>query len=272
MRYLSMSYSQSDNLGDEIQSLAAEQFLPRVDGFVDRDTGLHEVREPSTVILNGWFKYRPDCWPPSDAVRPVFFGFHIGDVALVADRFLDYYKRWEPIGCRDRGTADMLTSRGIAARVTGCLSLTFPPRTESPSRGRMYIVEGGESVGIAVPEHLAADAVRRNHYTCFTMQRKDQTNDIKRAMALDLLAEYRAYAGLVVTNLLHCALPCTAMGIPVVFVLPHDKDYPNNYRADPARAHLRAHVRGDEVDWNPRPPDVAAAAEAMRAAVRGLVP
>ncbi len=40
----------------------------------------------------------------------------------------------------------------------------------------------------------------------------------KRRLALDVLNEYRTHARLVVTTRLHCALPCVAMGIPVVFV------------------------------------------------------
>src|SRR5262249_25197760 len=111
MRYCTLEYRHSDNIGDEIQSLAAEQYLPRVDAFIDRDAGLHDVSEPSFVFMNGWFKHGPthwrddatECWPPAAALRPGFIGFHIAYPELVTDAFLDYCRQWQPIGCRDLG-------------------------------------------------------------------------------------------------------------------------------------------------------------------------
>jgi len=47
------------NLGDEIQSLAALQFLPRVDTQFNRDTlSKAEADEPHLLIMNGWFSLR----------------------------------------------------------------------------------------------------------------------------------------------------------------------------------------------------------------------
>src|SRR5262249_44591032 len=146
MRYLSLKYSKSDNLGDEIQSLAAEQYLPRLDGFVDRDTEMHQVSEPAFVFLNGWFKHGPthwnddaaECWPPSPQLRPGFLGFHIAyPQALLTVRALEYYASWAPIGCRDVGTKAMLEAVGIDAYFSRCLTLTFPKRERAPDRGRV---------------------------------------------------------------------------------------------------------------------------------------
>src|SRR5690606_3529899 len=43
------------------------------------------------------------------------------------------------------------------------------------------------------------------------------SNDTKFTMAQELLDYYREEAGLVVTSRIHCAMPCAAMGIPVVY-------------------------------------------------------
>ncbi len=40
------------NIGDYIQSLAAAQFLPHVDGYIDRDNILNLLE--GAVIGNGW--------------------------------------------------------------------------------------------------------------------------------------------------------------------------------------------------------------------------
>ena len=37
MKFGLLNYSESYNVGDQVQSLAAKQFLPRVDYYIDRD-------------------------------------------------------------------------------------------------------------------------------------------------------------------------------------------------------------------------------------------
>jgi polysaccharide pyruvyl transferase len=278
MRYCSLQYSRSDNLGDEIQSLAAEQYLPRIDGFVDRDVGLHAVSESTFVILNGWFKHGPQhwrndaahCWPPSQKVHPAFLGFHIAFPDLLADRFLDYYRTWAPIGCRDRGTMEMLQERGVDAYFSRCLTLTFPKREKEPSNGRVYIVEGQERISRhLIPKELAREAVYRNHY--ISPEHNDD-NTLKRKWAEGLLREYESDARLVITNLLHCAMPCLAMQVPVVFLSPQHAVDLAAYRLDPVRDLLPIYTANDDINWNPQPPDISAIAGEIRARARSVAP
>jgi Polysaccharide pyruvyl transferase len=278
MQYLSLSYSQSGNLGDEIQSLAAEQFLPRLDGFVDRDSGLHAVELPSAVILNGWFKHGPnhwrngaeECWPPSDQVHPIFFGFHIAFPDLLADRCVDYYRRWAPIGCRDKGTMNLLQAKGVDAFFSRCLTLTFPRRETPPTDGNVYIVEGKERLvrKYDVPQHLTRDAEYRNHYTSWDNL---GNNRLKRELASHLLAEYKTKARLVVTNLLHCAMPCVAMGIPVVFLSTDNPDEQTDYRLDPIIDLIPLYKTDQEIDWDPPAPDVSHISREIRSRIQGAM-
>jgi hypothetical protein len=213
MRYASLKYTKSDNLEDEIQSLASEQYLPAVDGFIDRDVELDTVCEPSLLIMNGWFKHGPDHWkdgaarhwPPSEKIRPVFFGFHLAYPELLTDAFLKYCRQWEPIGCRDKGTMKMLRAKGVEAWFSRCLTFTLPPRERSPRNGHVYIVEGQKGLDrTIIPPDLLQGAVYRNHY--ISRKYKAQ-NEFKRDMARTLLEEYCNHARLVITNLLHCAIP-----------------------------------------------------------------
>lgn len=52
------------------------------------------------------------------------------------------------------------------------------------------------------------------------MKKKRKVEEYK-AAASALLKRYRDEAGLVITTALHCAQPCAALGIPVVFVDPN---------------------------------------------------
>jgi hypothetical protein len=94
---------------------------------------------------------------------------------------------------------------------------------------------------------------------------KDAT---KLKYAQDLIEFYRDNARLIITTRLHCALPCIAMGIPVVFF-----GDPTDFRTRIVKDiggmiyNKRLHQRGvvgkwggmlEPVDWSPEPIDVSA--------------
>jgi hypothetical protein len=208
-----LEYSRAWNIGDEIQTQAVRQHLDEIDGYVDRDH-LDEVGgDPFALVMQGWYAKRFETFPPASAVRPVWVGFHLSYHAvdmLKQPGVRDYLAASGPIGCRDEYTASVLADHGIDAFVSGCMTTTFPLRTGPPAEGKVYLVD---TVGIPIPEHLRHGAVRMTHQGAHWW-----SQDAKRMLARDVLAEYRDHARLVVTTRLHCALPCVAMGIPVVFV------------------------------------------------------
>jgi hypothetical protein len=214
MKFASLKYNRSNNLGDEIESLAAEQFLPHLDKRFDRDS-LHNISENEKymLIMNGWFCHSPtDCFPPSDSIVPVFIGFHINKKKtryFLNPQCIEYFKKHEPIGCRDRRTMELLSTKGVDAFYSKCLTLTFPKRTKEPINGKVFLVDVDS---IPIPEPLYAGAIKITHIT------NDSWGDeIKTLLAKKLLAMYRDEARLVITTRLHCALPCIAIGVPVVY-------------------------------------------------------
>ncbi len=216
MKFACFKYNRSYNLGDEIQSLAAEQFLPRIDTQIDRDSlGCFSNSEKYLVIMNGWFSYYPvNCFPPSDSIVPVFIGFHITDFNDTAKWFLspkcvEYFKRNDPIGCRDKRTVECLAAKGVKSFYSKCLTLTFPKRKFEPKKGKVFLVDASH---IPVPEFLHKQAITISHST-----HDIYGHEIKMLMAKRLLTTYRNEARLVITTRLHCALPCVAMGVPVIF-------------------------------------------------------
>ena len=216
MKYAGFIYQSSSNLGDPIQSIAAEQFLPKIDTRVDRDL-LHEVKldETHLIIIQGWFSHFPErCFPPSKSLKPIFFGFHISDWNdswdyILKPENLEYLRNHAPIGCRDRKTADILSKYGVATFYSKCLTLTFPGREKTPKEGKVYLVN---MHGIPVPEDLKKGAVVVSQDVSEVW-----SEDLKFRMAQELLKAYRENARLVITTKIHTAMPCIAMGIPVVF-------------------------------------------------------
>jgi hypothetical protein len=295
IRFASFKYDGVQNLGDEIQSIAAEQFLPRIDMKLDRDTlGGVKTIEKYLIIMNGWFAFRPqDFFPPSDSILPIFFGFHMTEHNNAVSRFLSnenvcYFKKHEPIGCRDRRTMKLLADKGVDAFYSKCLTLTFPRRSKDPIDAKVFIVDADH---IPIPDflHDGATTISQDTYTFFN----DHT---KTSMAKDLLFTYQNQARLVITTRLHCALPCIAMGIPVIFFgdventrisLVRDVNIPIN-RLPPknvGRAYrvLKNNFLGKmlrnvlpkifyaDVDWNPMPEDIEQEKEEILKQINKLI-
>ena len=77
------------NIGDYIQSLAAELFFDHIDILVERERLNEYISEEKTkVILNGWFMWNPLNWPPSKNILPFFISYTLNairDISIVSD-------------------------------------------------------------------------------------------------------------------------------------------------------------------------------------------
>lgn len=242
LKYEGASFFKSFNIGDDIQSIAAARLLPRLDGFLARDH-LDKVMEPCIVSMNGFFMGEPN-WPPSPYVIPIFFAFHIApnwEKVICSSDGIRYLKEHQPIGCRDRGTVDILKKYGVDAYYSGCVTLTFDRRDESPKNGHVFIV-GGASKGFlqVVPKAIRNDAFLVNQSK---IELPYFPHSTKQEMARQLLNTYREKAKLVITSKIHCAMPCLAMGIPVIFL--YDKRKRNDYRVETIGDYLPIHYVGE---------------------------
>lgn len=116
------------NIGDYIQSLAASQFMPKIDFYINREKLDEYSKDNTRLIMNGWFMHEPTHWPPSPKIQPLFVSFHLNILAkseLLNDKSISYLKKYEPIGCRDKNTVNLLIENGIDAYFSGCLTLTL---------------------------------------------------------------------------------------------------------------------------------------------------
>lgn len=116
------------NIGDYIQSIAARQFTGHDAILIEREH-LHEYfGVPVKLIMNAWWMHRPENWPPSENIHPLFTSFHVNPIKaekMLSPIGVEYLKKHEPIGCRDKGTQRILTEKGINSYFSGCLTLTI---------------------------------------------------------------------------------------------------------------------------------------------------
>ena len=117
------------NIGDYIQSIAARQFYPRIDGYVDREDLYNlqaENNKPIKIIMNGCYLMYPEKWPPSNNIIPLFVSTHFFPFKI--EKILEkkeYLGKHSPIGCRDSGTMNYLRNEGVECYFSGCLTLTL---------------------------------------------------------------------------------------------------------------------------------------------------
>ena len=217
-------FPDSTNIGDDIQTYAAS-LLVENPVFCDRER-LDEISKNTRLLCSGWFMENAQHWPPSEKVNPLFVSFHISSKnqeLMTSPKAIAYYKRYEPIGCRDYHTLELLKSCGVEAYFSGCLTLTIPKydgergdeilfvdvlRTNYTDHYRKTVVDG------LIPESYRKEVQFVSH---FSDKLKSINVETRMSQVKKMLSQY-AEAKLVITSLIHCALPCVALGTPVVFV------------------------------------------------------
>lgn len=247
------------NIGDYIQSLAAKQYLQDEVILVDREGLKNYDGEEIKLIMNGWFLHNLDQWPPSDKIHPLFISFHLSPQAkvLLKDfKNVEYFKKFEPIGCRDFYTIEVLKKKGIKTYFSGCLTLTIGQKYNREAVGNdilfvdilpkmlnwnklkskfINICMHGEILNMIrfiyhlkkniekiwtrnkiIEDLFAKDILSVKQDLIHDLNKKD-TND-ERFLKADKLLKRYSKARIVFTSKIHCALPCLAIGTPVVFI------------------------------------------------------
>lgn len=227
------------NIGDDIQAYAAKRFLPQIDYYIDRnhiDEFVPKDNEYVATIMNGWFLQYTLNWPLSPYIKPLPISMHFTtkdwfwdttDRAYHLQGYgLDYLKSIEPIGCRDSHTFNLLSSKGIETKYTGCMTLTLNKFEDVKKEKYICAVDVSEAVVNKIKEttdmevKVITHTVPEDYYKLSWEQRMKNVEE--------LLRTYQG-ATAVVTFRLHCALPCLALGTSVILL---NEDYRNDRFGD----------------------------------------
>lgn len=217
------------NIGDDMQTLAAARYAPRLPVLLDRDRldRVWKISGRYRTIMNGWYMYRPEAWPPSRAIDPLFVSMHLSNRIgrfsnqglrarqhLLTGSNLEFLKQHasnRPIGARDLSTLEALEGAGVDSYLSGCLTLTLQPRGLPRSE---------KILAVDVTPAALEEVRKRSKMPISELTHRIPSNmSPRRRLALleDLLASYET-ARVVVTSRLHVALPCLALGTPLFFV------------------------------------------------------
>ena len=211
-------YFGTDNLGDEIQSLAARRFLPHVDYLIDRDQlstfRPDERGEQVKVIFNGWFCHYPENFAPDRSLLPLLVSLHVtphAQARFSAPEVVEFLTEHGPVGTRDYSTLGFLQSIGVDCYFSGCLTMTLT-RPNVPRTGHVVLNDVPPAVVDKVARMTDRTLVLTRHsgHQHYSPQQRLQS-------AASLLDIY-AGAHSVITTRLHCAMPCVAMDTPVLLL------------------------------------------------------
>jgi hypothetical protein len=285
-KYGLLGYRGSGNLGDQLQSLAARRFLPHVDCVVDRDALNAESwfdRSEVKIILNGWFTHRPENWPPSPRLTPFITSFHLSNEihpqnrrhisaakALVEGGSLEYLKKHAPIGARDLGTRDLLERHGVESHFSACLTLTLERPREVIPGDYVCVNDVDAEILAAVRSRTHSPVQRTTHRDRLTI------GGLRRMRKAEALLRLYAGAKCVVTSRLHCALPCLAVGTPVLLIMLRADTYRFSGLSSLLRHCAREEFLASQVDFDfdrpaPNPTDHLTYRDRLVASCEGFI-
>lgn len=218
----------SVNIGDEIQSIAASRFLPRIDCLVPRDKIKKFTSGIKTkLIMNAWWMWKPKNFPPSKDIEPLLISMHIS--RHIRKNFLkpdtkQYLIDHGPVGCRDRDTEEWLKSNNIPAYFSGCLTLTL--QRNPLIKRKDYII------AVDIPHEVEQEIKKRTTRPVYNISRVISpyfTQEERFQIAKIVLYLYQS-AHCVITSRLHASMPCLALETPVLLLDSNDEILHNDGR------------------------------------------
>lgn len=186
------AYRRSGNIGDAIQTVAVMQWVENIEGYFWRETA-HRLEGPQ-YLVNGWWGYDNQAIPKKATCVGVHCNFWtIKDSNPACFGARDHWSYYSFRSCY----------KSSYGWLSGCWSATFPPYN-GPREGKIWARSGEPVEGFEKVSHG-------------TWDEWGWKGTLHKAM--DLLTKYQK-AEEVITDRLHCALPCQGFGTNCSFSIP----------------------------------------------------
>ena len=267
------------NYGDFVQSFAIERVYEQMGVPAEAIVRItkselagydgEQLLLPYSYTVIQFFDFEAGKPALSKKITPVFLGLSFVELfygitslnlrihrdAGSEEDWLDLFRRNAPIGCRDDFTRRFLAERGVAAYLQGCISGTLPRRADGPYR-KVLLVDCPLDALRHIPDELLANAETMANLSPEPVGGFPVEEIYQR---VKMHYEYiRDNAALVITSRYHVAVPCNAMGIPAILVLPEFSAYTDDFRWDTLPPQIQVGVSGSDyrgINWRPEPPE-----------------
>ena len=226
MNNYAVMWANTENLGDDIQTLAAINFLEKKGissfSYINREKLSDYDGPPVKLIMNGWFMHDIHKFPPHNNISPIFISFHCANSKMIKNN-ISYFKKYEPIGCRDYNTVKLFNKYNIKSYFTGCLTLFFDEVKNKTNLEYTVDINRYHSSLVNLENYKNFKKIK---HSCPPNINMIDNLHLRLEIAKHLLNLYRQ-AKTVLTSRLHCVLPCRAFNTEVKFV---HRDYNTDKR------------------------------------------
>ncbi len=226
-KYGVLKYS-AINIGDDIQSIAAMRYLPRIDEYIHRDrVDVFKSDKKVKTIMNAAWMLEPKHMPPSEDIDPLLISMHLKMVTRKAmtPKLKQYFINHAPVGCRDTDTMEYLNSLGIPAYFSGCITLTIRKNPEIKRQNYILTVD--------MPKYIQDEIKKRTKRPVYNVSRLMNVyfNQYERFKVAKMALYMYHSAHCIVTRAIHAGLPSLAFDTPVLMLDLKTKPFDN--RRDP---------------------------------------
>lgn len=231
------------NTGDYIQSLAAMGVVDEtIDNkvFIQRENFKknYSKEEKIKLIVNGWFAYRKSSIYDNENIVPLFTSFHLRSSFKLNDRMVRTLQKYEPIGCRDKGTVSRLEAYGIKAYFSGCITLAGFKRYDGERKGIVFALDtfkGGIKSYNDLMKNKFSKPIIEELLKTYTLKEIENATFLKQLshpfkttkkqfkIAEEWLEKLKT-AEIVVTSRIHSLMPSMSMGTPALIVIKNIND------------------------------------------------
>lgn len=256
------------NLGDAFEIIAIDQIYKRMgipkEEIIYIDLYQLDSYEGEEVVLPINFMLSPyamgkDMLKFSDKITPVFLGVTFSDTKLSREQ-LDVLKRWEPIGCRDERTRDLLHKYDIQAYIGGCLVSTIEyDNIECKDKSKVVFIDVPRFVEPYISDEIKNNIEFTDHELYLSYEQVEHDNSAKNR-AKNQIKFYAEEAKMIVTSRFHGAVIGLALGIPVILVAE------NNFYKFSWLSKLLPfydHKTANQINWCPQAVEMTAIKEKM---------
>ena len=142
----------------------------------------------------------------------------------INDNVKDILKKYGPVGTRDFHTQKMLNNLKVDNYFSGCMTLTIN-KFDNITQGEYIVVNGLTNEEIEYIKSKTNRKIIKFQQDIEKGSLSDESWEKRKNRVIDVLKLYQG-AHMVITNKLHCSLPCLALETPVLLL--YDKSFAEN--------------------------------------------
>ena len=191
----------------------------------------------------------------SKKIVPIFLSISMTETEL-GEKHISFFKKYEPIGCRDSQTFHTMQKYGIDSYLAGCLVATFSNRGKRVAK-KILFSDVPKFAEKYIPQEMKKDISFIKQELLLSELPKGVE---PKEYATYIFEEYRDNARLVVSSRFHAAVLALALGIPFILI---NETYTYRFSWLKGKPNYYTKENIASINWEPQPIDFSREKELM---------